>query len=60
MSIKKLVLAHSFLYRTFKLPLVLNPIFNIGGLINSVYFNIVQPLICETVTKLHRASFLPV
>ena len=34
--IKKLMLAHSFLYRIFKLPGVLNPIFYIGGLINSM------------------------
>ena len=25
-----------------------------------LYFNIVQPLVCETVTRLHRASFWPV
>ena len=31
------MLAHSFLYRIFKLPRVLNPIFYIGGLINSIY-----------------------
>ena len=32
------MLAHSFLYRIFKLPRVLNPIFYIGGLINSIYY----------------------
>ena len=32
------MLAHSFLYRIFKLPWVLNLIFNIGGLINSIIF----------------------
>ena len=25
-----------------------------------LYFNTVQPLVCETVTRLHRASILPV
>ena len=25
-----------------------------------VFFNIFQPLVCKTVTRLHRASFLPV
>ena len=34
------MLAHSFLYRIFKLPRVLNPIFYIGGLIKSI----TQPL----------------
>ena len=32
------MLAHWFLYRIFKLPRVLNPIFYIGGLINSIYY----------------------
>ena len=31
------MVAHSFLYQIFKLPRVLNPIFYIGGLINSIY-----------------------
>ena len=54
------MLAHSFFIGFSKFPRVLNPIFNIGGLINSMYFNIVQPLVCETVMRFHRASFRPV
>ena len=34
--IKKLVLAHSFLNRIFKFPRVINPVFQMGRLIDSI------------------------
>ena len=49
--IKKLVLAHSFLYRIFKLPRVLNPIFYIDGLINSIYLIISKAQFVSNLAK---------
>ena len=44
----------------FKFPWVINPVFQLNRLINHMYFNIFQPLLCKTLTRLHRATFWPV